>query len=146
MSLHRNPVVAFLAGAVAVSMLAGCGASPASRSLSAKPAVVDQWDALGKPTQARTFRTMRGTVSILLPDDMNGLKHQLFRFKTPDGNTVQCAHNIDLAPYIPLKVGDPVEIKGVFIDEKPYDVIHWTHHDPKGGEGGYVKHSGKLYQ
>lgn len=150
MSLHRNPVVALVAGAVALSLLAGCGGSPAGRSLSSTSTVVANLDALAKPVQARTFKTLKGTVTILLPDDMQGLKHQLFRFETRSANgqtnVVQCAHNIDLAPYIPLKVGDQVEVKGVFIEEQPYDVIHWTHHDPKGGEGGYVKLNGKLYQ
>lgn len=147
MRLHRNPVLLLVSGAIALSMLAGCGASPASRSLGTTAITATTLDALEAPNaRVRTFKTLRGTVSILLPDDMQGLKHQLFRFKTADGNTVQCAHNIDLAPYVPLKVGDAIEIKGEFIKQQPYDIIHWTHHDPKGGEGGYIKLNGKLYQ
>lgn len=151
MRLHRNPVMVLVTGAIALSVLAGCGASPASRSLSTASVAASQLDALDKPTtRVRTFTTLRGTITVLLPDDMQGLKHQLFRFSTKntDGttHTVQCAHNIDLAPYVPLKVGDPIEIKGEFIEQQPYDIIHWTHHDPKGGEGGYIKVNGKIYQ
>lgn len=146
MRLHRNPVMVLVAGALALGLLAGCGASPVSGTLSTKATVTSRLDALDTQVRARTYRTLRGTVTVLLPDDLQGLKHQLFRFRTPDGHTVQCAHNIDLAPYVPLRVGDAIEIKGEFIKQRPYDIIHWTHHDPKGGEGGYIKVNGKIYQ
>jgi len=140
-----------VSGALALTMLAGCGVSPASRALSTTSTAASQLDALDKPSaRVLTFTTLRGTVTLLLPDDTQGLKHQLFRFTTQyaDGttHTVQCAHNTDLAPYVPLKVGDAIEIKGEFIQQQPYDIIHWTHHNPKGGEGGYIKLNGKIYQ
>jgi hypothetical protein len=43
-------------------------------------------------------------------------------------------------------VGDKVSFKGELIITKPYSVMHWTHWDPQGGEGGYIEHNGKRYE
>ena len=102
-----------------------------------------------------------GNVTRTLPDDNNGLKHQLFIVKTDDGAYVKVAHNTDLAPSIKyIKPGMRIGMKGEFIKTKdlknkspeelqsmgisfdPFaglmknesldGVFHWTHHTPSG--------------
>ncbi len=153
MRLHRNPMAACLSALLMLVTLSGCGFTP-SMSASGTDTSLSAEARKRRPVrptdEPRVFRVLQGQIVTILPDDTNGLKHQLFRFKvsngTLSGDVVQCAYNMDLAPYLPLRVGKVVEIKGEFIDTDPYDVIHWTHHDPKGGEGGYVKIDGKIYQ
>lgn len=87
-----------------------------------------------------------GEVTRLLPDDNKGSRHQHFVFRTESGRQFKVAHNIDLAPYVPLQVGDQVEIKGDVIKSRPMDVLHWTHYDPAGQHpDGYIRHQGRSY-
>jgi hypothetical protein len=158
---YRNPLAAIVTTLALGAALTGCGTTPTALSsssltsfngLSASANAI--LDAAGKPNTNKPprkidFVTIQGTVTQLLPDDTKGTTHQLFRLKAMvkgQMQTVQCAHNTDLAPYVPLKVGDEVEIKGEFIKETPYDIIHWTHYNPRGGDGGYISHKGKKYE
>lgn len=88
-----------------------------------------------------------GVVVRLLPDDNEGDRHQRFIIKLPSGRTVLVAHNIDIAPYVPLEEMDIVEIKGQFEWNDRGGVLHWTHHDPGGWhEDGWIRHEGSIYQ
>jgi hypothetical protein len=88
-----------------------------------------------------------GTVDRLLPDDDNGSRHQRFIVRRPSGQTVLIAHNIDLAPRVPLKTGDAVEFNGEYEWNSPGGVVHWTHHDPQGRHvSGWISHEGHKYQ
>jgi hypothetical protein len=60
---------------------------------------------------------------------------------------VLVAHNVDLAPRVPLESRDIVEIKGEFEWNERGGVLHWTHADPRARhEGGWIRHEGKEYQ
>jgi hypothetical protein len=89
-----------------------------------------------------------GTVTRLLPDDVNGLRHQRFIVQLASGQTLLITHNIDIAPRIDgLKVGDSVRFNGEYVWNAKGGVIHWTHHDPQGRHvAGWVVHNGKTYQ
>ena len=89
-----------------------------------------------------------GTVTRLLPDDLDGLRHQRFVIQLTSGQTLLVAHNIDVAPRIDgLKVGDSVRFNGEYVWNEKGGVIHWTHHDPQGRHvAGWVMHNGKRYQ
>ncbi|HET9030097.1 MAG TPA: DUF3465 domain-containing protein [Candidatus Aquilonibacter sp.] len=55
--------------------------------------------------------------------------------------------NTDITGPIPLRPGERVVVKGVYIYNPMGGLIHWTHHDPGGRhEGGFVKAGGLLYQ
>lgn len=147
--MNRNPL--FALSLAAVLALSGCGAAKSFQAAGyasqaqALQALKRKKQADGPSTAAnKDWKVVTGTVTELLPDDNNGSRHQHFLFKV--GNkTIKTAHNIDLAPYVPVKVGDEIEVKCEYIKSKPYDVAHWTHYDPRGGEGGYIKLNGKVY-
>ena len=89
-----------------------------------------------------------GTVIRVLPDDVDGSRHQRFIVQLASGQTLLITHNIDLAPRIAgLKVGDSVGFNGEYVWNEKGGVIHWTHHDPQGRHvAGWVIHNGKRYQ
>lgn len=54
-----------------------------------------------------------GKVIKILPDDLEGIRHQKFTIKIAEGQTILVAHNIDLAPRVDaLTTGDEATIYG----------------------------------
>jgi Protein of unknown function (DUF3465) len=89
-----------------------------------------------------------GTVIRVLPDDLNGHRHQRFIVQLASGQTLLVTHNIDIAPRIyGLEVGDSVRFNGEYVWNKKGGVIHWTHHDPQGRHvAGWIKHNGQTFK
>ena len=90
----------------------------------------------------------KGTVIRVLPDDLNGSRHQRFIVQLASGQTLLITHNIDIAPRIDgLEVGDKVRFNGEYVWNTKGGVIHWTHHDPNGRHvAGWIIHNGKTYK
>lgn len=90
-------------------------------------------------TSARVIRVLK--------DDNDGSRHERFLILVADTLTVLVAHNIDIAPPIPLLAGDSVQLRGEYIWDARGGVIHWTHRDTRGKrEGGWVRHEGTVYR
>ncbi|MCC6696706.1 MAG: DUF3465 domain-containing protein [Candidatus Hydrogenedentes bacterium] len=89
-----------------------------------------------------------GTVTRILPDDLNPPRHQKFLVGLSNGQTVLISHNIDLAPRINvLQLNTPIAFKGDFEWNEKGGVVHWTHHDPDGShEAGWINYGGQYYQ
>jgi hypothetical protein len=88
-----------------------------------------------------------GRVERLLSDDREGSRHQRFIVRIDGSQTVLVAHNIDLAPRVPLTVGDSVALRGEYEWNAQGGVIHWTHRDPDGRRpGGWIRHGDRLYR
>ena len=88
-----------------------------------------------------------GRVTRVLADDREGARHQRFLVRVGGPVTVLVAHNLDLAPRVPLTVGDSVELRGEYEWNDRGDVLHWTHRDPGGRhDAGWIRHAGRLYQ
>lgn len=86
-------------------------------------------------------------VARILKDDNDGSRHQRFLIETAEGLTLLVAHNIDLAPRVPLSVNDQVSIYGQYEWNNKGGVLHWTHHDPnKSHPEGWIMHQGKKYE
>jgi len=116
------------------------------------PAVTD---VRSVPTATKAFRARlsnvwvedAGSVVASLPDDLEGSRHQRFLLKLENGSTLLVAHNIDLAPRVPIEKGDTVEVRGEYVWNEKGGLVHWTHHDPQGRhEGGWIRHRGHEYQ
>lgn len=89
-----------------------------------------------------------GAVVRLLPDDVDGQRHQRFILQLESGQTVLIAHNIDIAPRVDvLAVGDSVRFNGEYVWNEKGGVVHWTHHDPQGRHvSGWLQRNGKTFK
>ena len=89
----------------------------------------------------------KGEVARLLPDDIEGSRHQRFILRLPGGQTLLISHNIDIAPRVPASVGDELEVSGRYEWNEKGGLIHWTHRDPAGRKaGGWIRRGGKTYR
>jgi ABC-type glycerol-3-phosphate transport system substrate-binding protein len=134
-----------LALVVAALLLAGCGCSASTQ----QTPQTDQVIATAFSDHQSGFQvTGSGTVVRILPDDIDGGRHQRFILELSSGQTLLIAHNIDIAPRIPApKAGDSVKFSGVYEWNGEGGVVHWTHHDPDGGHTpGWLDHNGLRYQ
>lgn len=87
---------------------------------------------------------VQGVVERLLADDLEGSRHQRFIIRLDSGRTLLMSHNIDLAPRVPVGVGDRIEVRGQYEWNERGGLLHWTHHDPAGRRaGGWIRHRGK---
>jgi hypothetical protein len=131
-------------------LIVGAGPGPALATDQRAARFVDD-DAIGRAFASRASGVQvegEGTVIRLLPDDLNGLRHQRFIVQLASGQTLLVTHNIDIAPRIDgLKIGDRVRFNGEYVWNEKGGVIHWTHHDPQGRHvAGWVVHNGKTYK
>ena len=91
--------------------------------------------------------TGRVLVKKLLPDDLDGLKHEKFLLELSNGTTVLVAHDISYAPRVPINEGDYIGIHGEYIWNAEGGLIHWTHHsNSPRHEGGWIDFNGQRYQ
>jgi hypothetical protein len=88
-----------------------------------------------------------GQVQTVLADDNEGSRHQRFIMRLPTGRTLLVAHNIDLAPRVPLRKGDRLRVFGEYEWNERGGLLHWTHHDPDGGHAeGWIDFDGTRYR
>ena len=138
-----------VAAPVLLVILAGCAGS-ASGDASAGDA------ARGDAVLAAAFRDHAsdlqvegsGAVVKVLPDDIEGARHQRFIVRLATGQTLLVAHNIDVAPRAQgLSVGDTVAFNGIYEWTPEGGTIHWTHKDPDGKHApGWLRLHGRTYQ
>ena len=97
--------------------------------------------------RAGSWVELEGRVQRRIRDDRRPPRHQRFILELPGGRTLLVAHNIDLAPRVPVEVGDVVVVGGEYETNAKGGVIHWTHHDPDGRRpGGWIRHEGRDYR
>ena len=88
-----------------------------------------------------------GRIIKILADDNEGSRHQRFIVGLDSNLTILVAHNIDLAPRVPLQLHEYVEVFGQYEWNEKGGVVHWTHHDPNGTHAeGWIRYQDKLYQ
>ena len=89
-----------------------------------------------------------GVVTRVLPDDVDGSRHQRFILRLGSGHTLLMTHNIDVAPRVDeLAAGDTIGFYGVYEWNEKGGIVHWTHHDPDGRHtGGRLEHRGNRYE
>ena len=88
-----------------------------------------------------------GTVERVLSEDRSGSPHQRFIVRLRDGHTVLVAHNVDLAPHVPVARGSRVRFRGMYEWNEHGGTMHWTHHDPHDASaGGWIELEGRQYR
>ncbi|MEZ5537979.1 MAG: DUF3465 domain-containing protein [Thiolinea sp.] len=118
-----------------------------STSLPNQDEVIQRIRAAADDTGAKFWTTVQGEVVKNLKDDTKGSRHQKFLIRISPDITLLVAHNIDLAPRVPVSEGDRVTLHGEYAWNNRGGVMHWTHHDPKGRrEGGWIEANGKRYE
>jgi hypothetical protein len=94
----------------------------------------------------QTWLEFSAEVVRLLSDDNDGSRHQRFIVRSGE-TTVLIAHNIDLAPRVPVAAGDQLNIRGRYEWNRQGGVVHWTHHDPQNRlPGGWIEHRQKKFK
>lgn len=93
---------------------------------------------------------MHARVAKLLPDDNDGSRHQRFLlaidYEPSPTDSVLVAHNIDLAPRVPVEEGSIIRVFGQYEWNDRGGVLHWTHHDPRGRHAeGWIELDGVRY-
>jgi Protein of unknown function (DUF3465) len=146
---HMKTVLVITAAALFAFVFVSC-ASPGPATERHLAPIADD-SPIGRAFTSRVSNVQvegEGTVIRVLPDDLNGQRHQRFIVQLASGQTLLVTHNIDIAPRIDgLKVGDSVRFNGEYLWNEKGGVIHWTHHDPQGKHvAGWVKHNGKTFQ
>lgn len=103
---------------------------------------------LFKEKKSGVFVIGSGAVTRILPDDIQGSKHQRIIVDIGMTHTILIAHNIDLAPRIhSLETGDTIRFSGKYEWNSQGGVVHWTHHDPQGRhQGGWIIHEEITYK
>ncbi|MBV8172525.1 MAG: DUF3465 domain-containing protein [Candidatus Eremiobacteraeota bacterium] len=114
----------------------------------------DNLAALDDISQHRTHQqvTVEGTVAQMLRTSTSAEgRHERFVLDVHTGSgdeqLILVAHNIDIAPEVPLQEGDDVIVHGELELDPQGPVIHWTHHDPRGrNPPGFIKVHGQTYE
>ena len=102
---------------------------------------------LKESQQSGIMVTSRGVIERTLSDDNEGSRHQRFIVRVGPRQTVLISHNIDLAPRVPISVGDSVIFRGQYEWNPQGGVIHWTHHDPAGRHAaGWIEHNSTRFE
>ena len=118
------------------------------QSFAAQSTASDQLQSAFENRQSNVQVRGSGVVVRILPDDLQGGRHQRFILRLSSGQTVLISHNIDLAPRVDaIREGDTVGFYGEYEWNSKGGLVHWTHHDPAGRhKGGWLKHNGSTYQ
>jgi len=93
--------------------------------------------------------TFAGTVSSM-PSYFFGThthcEHETFDVQTAAG-PVKIVDNVDIAPPVPVRPGDSLEVRGEMVhDRGQMPIVHWTHHDPQGRHmDGFIRLRGRVY-
>ena len=133
-------VYVYRAGGPGLAQLAG--AVPSAAPAPGSAAVLEAFRARRSGVEVEAT----GVVARRLADDRKGLPHERFILRVGD-LTVLVAHNTELAPAVPVAVGDTVEVRGEYEWNQLGGVIHWTHRDPDGRHApDWIRLRGRLYQ
>ena len=88
-----------------------------------------------------------GTLERILRDDTKRPRHQRFVVRVFPGRTVLIAHNIDLAPRVPVKHGDTLTFRGRYEWNDQGGIVHWTHRDRRDKRaGGWIVWKGQNFR
>lgn len=149
--MQKNSFLKFLIINISITLISSCSTVTQNQNVLFNPDIIEA-QSQNDLNQNIVHGIYQATVTQLLPDDTQGLKHELFMIKIKggkyDGKVAKIAHDIGYAPYVPVQVGSQIEAKGDLLpDATPDIVLHWTHHsDNSKHPNGYIKLQGRTYQ
>ena len=80
-------------------------------------------------------------------DDDEDARHQRFVVELRGGQTLLVANNLELSRRVPLGLGDRIRFRGLYEWNDFGGLVHWTHRDPLGDEGGgWIRHRRDCYR
>ncbi|MGI8968072.1 MAG: DUF3465 domain-containing protein [Chloroflexota bacterium] len=94
---------------------------------------------------SQVWVTLTARVVRLLPDSQGQYQHQRFIVQCPSGQTVLIVNDVSIGERAPVRIGQSVSVRGQFIWNNQGGLIHFTHHDPAGGEGGWIIDARRQY-
>lgn len=89
--------------------------------------------------------TIHATVIRLLPDSVARYRHQRFIVRCVSGQTLLIVNDVSIGQRVPAVAGDAVTVHGQYIWDPQGGLVHFTHHDPEGGTGGWILDRNRLY-
>jgi hypothetical protein len=115
--------------------------------------VVERGAADGCRSAGRDFRGRRDAVWItvaarverLLPDAHGRYQHQRFIVRCAGRQTLLIVNDVSIGTRVPAQPGSNVVVHGQYVWNALGGLIHFTHHDPEGGPGGWIFYAGKVY-
>jgi hypothetical protein len=99
--------------------------------------------------EQRSNEWVEGSARIVktLPDDRDGARHQRFLAELDDGSSLLFAHNLDVAPRVPIEPGDVIRFRGRFEWNDKGGVVHWTHRDERDPtRGGWLRLGDDVFE
>ncbi len=114
-------------------------------------------EVMGSKAVAEAYKNQRsnvivdnvpGTVVAILPDDIEGSRHQRFVVRISRDQTLLVVHNVDVAPRLnTLRKGDRISVKGEYEWNDRGGIIHWTHKDSNSShEDGWIEFNNVRYE
>ena len=87
-----------------------------------------------------------GRVVRILRDDRVGVHRQRFMLRLPNGQTLMVIHNVEASDRVPVRLDDPVLVRGQYEWDESGGVLHWTQSDPTPHRRhGWIEHKGRKY-
>lgn len=141
-NINSLVAILFVLGALAYGWIKPEAELPELESTSAQEDI----DVLYRQRVSGKMVEFKGEVKKILPDDNDGSRHQRFIVALDSSLTILIAHNIDLAPRVPVKPHQTIKIYGQYEWNDKGGVVHWTHKDPNNiHEAGWIEFQGRIY-
>jgi hypothetical protein len=96
--------------------------------------------------RSKLWLTVKARVSRDLADAHGQYTHQRFIVSCTGGFTLLVVNDVSIGTRAPARVGDTVNVRGQYIWNDKGGLIHFTHHDPQGGTGGWIDEGGRQYR
>ncbi|MGI8827836.1 MAG: DUF3465 domain-containing protein [Chloroflexota bacterium] len=89
--------------------------------------------------------TLRAIVYGLLADSQGRYEHQRFLLRCPSGLTVLVVNDVSIGQRVPVRLGDVVTVRGIYVWNGLGGLVHFTHHSLGAPQGGWILDHSHVY-
>jgi hypothetical protein len=118
----------------------------ASKQRAAMRAACGQARQLFSAHRSNVWVAASARVSRVLPDTQGRYQHQRFVVTCASGQTILIVNDVSIGQRVPERVGDEISVRGQYVWNGQGGLIHFTHHDAQGSEGGWILDNGHVYR